>query len=161
MISKYNYHKTSYTHDIVNKIQHLIVKTFNAEFISTHTLEDLIRNPLKYFSPNQELMRIHFVYSGSQILGCCFVFQHITPGLYYNTVVNLPAYAVYTVAIDPAYQGQGYGSLLMRKIQTLYPILHLTVNLDNSRALKFYQKLGFQMYHMDGTFFYLKWVASL
>lgn len=46
--------------------------------------------------------------------------------------------------VDPAHQGKGVGRALMEEAQSRYPQLTLAVYAQNTGAIGFYQKMGFQ-----------------
>jgi len=56
---------------------------------------------------------------------------------------------ILSIAVDPSYQRQGVGELLIKEIEgkaweNNYSRLHLTVHPENLSAVNFYQKLGWQ-----------------
>lgn len=69
---------------------------------------------------------------------------------------------VLSIAVNPSFQSQGVGGLLMKEVETQahaggYTELHLSVHPDNVSAIKFYEKLGWQRDHSsenwDGKMF--------
>lgn len=46
--------------------------------------------------------------------------------------------------VDKLYHGKGVGQLLMMHVKMIFPQLMLEVYLENHRALRFYQREGFQ-----------------
>jgi ribosomal protein S18 acetylase RimI-like enzyme len=65
------------------------------------------------------------------------------------------SFGVLAVAIDPAAQGLGLGKLLMNHLETAatergYGHMHLSVAADNTRAIAFYERLGWQKVVRDG-----------
>lgn len=69
---------------------------------------------------------------------------------------------LYNIAIDPAYQGRGFGMILLREceleaVRRGCDKMTLEVRADNEGAIKFYEKLGYKIlhsipdYYNDGT----------
>jgi ribosomal protein S18 acetylase RimI-like enzyme len=57
------------------------------------------------------------------------------------------SFGVLAIAVDPQHQGTGLGKRLMVEVESIaakrgFARLHLTVEVDNSRAIAFYQNLG-------------------
>jgi len=161
IIGKYNFFVTDNTRNIISKILELKANVFGYQSISLYNVIRLLLDPLGYKNNdinNDELMRIHFIYMDNEIIGSCFVFQDLVPKIYYDTVVSLPSYSVYSVCIDNKYQNNGYGTLLLLHLQSMYDILYLTVDLNNIKALYFYKRLGFIVYNVD-CLYYMVWKA--
>ena len=80
-------------------------------------------------------------YSGTHLLGSCLVL----------TRVDSPAARLYSIAISKAARGQGLGSKLLRKAESLARkngsrSIRLEVAAGNSAAIGLYQKLGYVVF---------------
>ncbi len=58
---------------------------------------------------------------------------------------------LYSIAVDPAFNGQGFGRALLKTCETdararRRTLLHLEVRVDNKRAITLYEKSGFKRY---------------
>ena len=78
-----------------------------------------------------------------------------------------PKVGLVVIGVDPAYQGQGYGSLLLQEFESrakdVYniPRLQLTVHADNIAAIKAYKKNGWERGVQMGTSLEMKKNLSL
>ncbi len=57
------------------------------------------------------------------------------------------SFGIQVIAVDPALQGKGVGKLLMGEMERVarargYARMHLTVNLKNTQAIAFYERIG-------------------
>ncbi|KAI9135295.1 GNAT family N-acetyltransferase [Acaryochloris sp. CCMEE 5410] len=67
------------------------------------------------------------------------------------------------IAILPAYRGQGIGSSLLQQILAEGQCSHKSVRIhveQNNRALKLYQRLGFQKKSENGVYFLMEWMPN-
>jgi len=65
-------------------------------------------------------------------------------------------WGILSIAVDPAFQRQGVAEAMMRFIETLLKYeginkLHLTVHTDNTHAVRFYEKLGWEKVPVGDT----------
>lgn len=63
-------------------------------------------------------------------------------------------YRVLSIAVNPSYQGEGIGRLILKEIETRYKFnkinkYGLSVKKSNYKATAFYVKLGFNLEHYD------------
>ena len=56
-------------------------------------------------------------------------------------------YYIHSLVIDTAFQGQGIGTAIIKKLADRYQNLSLYVNEKNDQAVKFYLKNGFKIVH--------------
>lgn len=61
----------------------------------------------------------------------------------------VPAFGILSIAVDPRYQGSGAAQLLMEyseqeALRHGFSRMHLTVHPSNTRAVRFYEKMGWQ-----------------
>lgn len=66
-----------------------------------------------------------------------------------------PAFNILSVAVDPAYQGQGIGKMLIASVEQAaieqgYQVLSLSVSKQNSQAIQFYAHSGWCKVQIDG-----------
>lgn len=78
-----------------------------------------------------------------------------------NVVQQVPAFGILSIAVDPKYQGHGASQLLMEYSETEarkrgFARMHLTVHPSNTRAVRFYEKMGWQRDTVDG-----EWEGSM
>ncbi|GAA4075419.1 GNAT family N-acetyltransferase [Amphibacillus indicireducens] len=64
-----------------------------------------------------------------------------------NIALAEDSYYLHSLVIDPAYQGQGIGTAVIKKLLSRYEKLSLYVNDQNTRAVQFYLKNGFKIVH--------------
>lgn len=62
---------------------------------------------------------------------------------------SIPAFGILSIAVDPRYQGSGAAQLLMEyseqeALRRGFFRMHLTVHPSNTRAVRFYEKMGWQ-----------------
>ena len=65
-----------------------------------------------------------------------------------------PSFGILSIAVDPAWQGSGAASALMRESESAavrlgFRQMHLTVHPENARAVRFYEKSGWRR-HPEG-----------
>ncbi len=59
---------------------------------------------------------------------------------------------IYHIAIHPAYQNKGYGSVLLKKVERILRKKQATriivaINIANEKVIPFYQKQGYQIFY--------------
>jgi len=60
------------------------------------------------------------------------------------TVKDRSGYYVHTVSVDPNHRGKGLGSEMIQQVASDHRSLYLHVNQDNSNAIRFYERNGFE-----------------
>ena len=60
-------------------------------------------------------------------------------------------FVVNSLCVSPSHRGKGLGSLMLEKVFETYDKVYLDVNINNDRALKFYEELGFQVKSKNTT----------
>ena len=96
-------------------------------------------------APNAILLT---AYSGTTLLGSCLVL----------TRADSPAARLYSIAINKAARGQGLGSKLLRKAESLArengsTSIRLEVAAGNSAAIGLYQKLGYAVFGRKAAYY--------
>ena len=72
-------------------------------------------------------------------------------------------FRVVDIALLPAHQGQGYGSLLLRQVQSQAAEARLPVRLHvvlHSDAIKLYERLGFRSVQTNGCYLGMEWIPG-
>lgn len=86
-----------------------------------------------------------------------FVYKNQESVIGYAIINKFPKYVyVESIAIDKAYSGRGYGTMLMLEIEEMYPSMQikLDVSAQNDRARHVYKKLGYEEIGINQTFLY-------
>jgi mycothiol synthase len=82
-------------------------------------------------------------------------------GFHWTKVHSADLGEVYVVGVDPAAQGRGLGGVLTlvglhhlaeRLTASAHPTVMLYVEADNAAAVKTYQRLGFEVFHVDAAY---------
>ena len=66
------------------------------------------------------------------------------------------SYGILAIAVDPFCQGKGVGLQLMQHCEKIareegFPRMHLSVSVNNARAIRFYESLGWKRTPIDGV----------
>lgn len=69
---------------------------------------------------------------------------------------SVPAFGILSIAVDPRHQGSGAAQLLMEyseqeALRRGFSRMHLTVHPSNTRAVRFYEKMGWQRDEHNGV----------
>lgn len=59
--------------------------------------------------------------------------------------IDEDGYYINSFCVDCLYRGRGFGTRMLEMVVEKYKKVYLDVNIYNHEALKFYQKLGFQI----------------
>jgi ribosomal-protein-alanine acetyltransferase len=119
-----------------------ILDIFEASFEGQVPANTMLEYRNKTFPAWSKDLRFQFMVAslGEKIVGFAVVDNYFSPG-----VANLTA-----IGVDPAVQGQGIGQGLMAEAEKIasrfpQPTLILEVRENNEKAIRFYNRLGFEI----------------